>query len=305
MEKTLTQAEVNLVHNKIAEAVRKIGGVVSTFGLFEDVVNKYHFVLIVVKPLSVCFHDSYEVLVIIHFFWSVPHFQDIVKSMTVKEVMDEGEDNRSSDGDNEMDDGGGREVSNSAWVDSISRILNTKKPKKKKHIVLSKAKTLTDLKKKKNKPVGFEVETADGKVKKEVIEELEDTVPVTKKKKKDILKLRVKPDILERDRERTLQKIATKGVVQLFNAVKMQQKDISMKLKEAGPLEVRKEKVLKNIDKRAFLDVLMGEKSEKVEMKDVTWSVLKEDFMMTAKMKDWDKEMECETEDVEQVVESD
>nr|CAH7750505.1 unnamed protein product [Callosobruchus chinensis] len=197
-----------------------------------------------------------------------------------------------------MDDGGGREVSNAAWVDSISKILSTKKPKNKKHI-----------------PVGFEVETVEGEVKKEVIEEPEETVPVIKKKKKDVLKLRVKPDILERDRERTLQKIATKGVVQLFNAVKTQQKDIGMKLKKAGPLEVRREKVLKNIDKRTFLDVLMGEKSEKVdvnpdstkkvETKDATWSVLKEDFMMTAKMKDWDKEMEEETEDVEQEVESD
>lgn len=128
----------------------------------------------------------------------------------------------------------------------------------------------------------------------------------------------MKPKILEKDRERTLNKIATKGVVQLFNAVKMQQKDISTKLKEAGPLEVRKEKVLKSIDKRAFLDVLMGEKSQPVDevlvnksekvnvmpekQKDSsTWSVLRDDFMMSARMKDWDKELEkeMETENVE------
>lgn len=118
---------------------------------------------------------------------------------------------------------------------------------------------------------------------------------------------------MEKGRERTLQKIATKGVVQLFNAVKMQQKDISKKLKDAGPLEIRKEKVLKNIDKRAFLDVLMGEKSQKVDdekshknkkesSKDSTWSVLRDDFMMQAKMKDWDKELE--TEGMEEEVES-
>lgn len=126
--------------------------------------------------------------------------------------------------------------------------------------------------------------------------------------------LRVKPNILEKDRERTLQKIATKGVVQLFNAVKSQQKQISEKLKEAGPLEVRKERVLKNIDKRAFLDVLMGEKSQKVDdivtqkaepidthkekkTEPSVWSVLKDDFMMSAKMKDWDKVLE-ESDDV-------
>lgn len=112
----------------------------------------------------------------------------------------------------------------------------------------------------------------------------------------------MKPNILEKDRERTLAKIATKGVVQLFNAVKTQQKDIDKKLKEAGPLEVRKEKVMKSIDKRAFLDVLMGEKSQHVEQETkkeqqtATWSVLRDDFMMSAKMRDWDKELEKEIE---------
>lgn len=92
----------------------------------------------------------------------------------------------------------------------------------------------------------------------------------------------------------------------------MQQKDITTKLKEAGPLEVKRDKVLKSIDKRAFLDVLMGEKSqhidEETEKDEVrsktkestekpTWNVLRDDFMMGAKMKDWDKELEEEEED--------
>lgn len=120
--------------------------------------------------------------------------------------------------------------------------------------------------------------------------------------------------MLEKDREHKLTKIATKGVVQLFNAVKMQQKDLNNKLKEAGPLEVRKEKVLKNLDKRTFLDTLMGEKSQKLddntvvqervkvndqcdaEKKNTTWNVLRDDFMIGAKMKDWDKELENEME---------
>lgn len=129
---------------------------------------------------------------------------------------------------------------------------------------------------------------------------------------------KVKPNILEKDRERTLCKIATKGVVQLFNSVKKQQQDIDSKIKEAGPLEAKKDKVLKNIDKRVFLDVLMGEKSqlvsepiqtdintENVKRKiaevskftgEPTWNVLREDFMMGAKLKDWDKELEQESE---------
>lgn len=84
-------------------------------------------------------------------------------------------------------------------------------------------------------------------------------------------------------------------------------------MKEAGPLEVRKEKVLKNIDKRAFLDVLMGEKSQKVDdfniqktelinakKSESVWSVLKDDFMLGAKMKDWDKDLQ-ESDNVENV----
>lgn len=141
--------------------------------------------------------------------------------------------------------------------------------------------------------------------------------------KREIPGLRVKPDILEKDRERVLTKIATRGVVQLFNAVKMQQNTITRKLDEAGPLEVRKEKVLKSIDKNSFLDVLMGQKSQNVDEalqkeepirkkaklseKDDSnkqiWGVLKDNFMMDAKMKDWDKELEIE-EDSEMEQES-
>lgn len=126
---------------------------------------------------------------------------------------------------------------------------------------------------------------------------------------------RVKPDILQKDRERTLQKIATRGVVQLFNVVRSQQKDISKKLEEAGPLEGRKEKALKNIDRRAFLDLLMGEKSAVVDKEpqsapkqnnEPSWNVLRDDFLLSAKIKDWDKNLEVESEpEVEQEIESD
>lgn len=49
-----------------------------------------------------------------------------------------------------------------------------------------------------------------------------------------------------------------RGVVQLFNAVRQQQGEINEKLSEAGPLERKREQVLKNIDKNSFLDILMG-----------------------------------------------
>ena len=63
--------------------------------------------------------------------------------------------------------------------------------------------------------------------------------------------------------------------------------------------------MFKNLDKNAFLHVLSNGKTSiasnknnivkpKLEIKheddDGTWSVLKDNFMMGAKMKDWDKE---------------
>lgn len=102
-------------------------------------------------------------------------------------------------------------------------------------------------------------------------------------------------------------KIATKGVVQLFNAIKTQQTDTNNKLEQAGSLEVKRNKVLKNVDKRAFLDMLMQERSENVPAKETvmndkngkkekSWNVLRDDFMIGAKLKDWDKETEKEEE---------
>lgn len=46
--------------------------------------------------------------------------------------------------------------------------------------------------------------------------------------------------------------------MQLFNAVRQQQATISKKVLEAGPLERKREEVLKNINKNTFLDLLMG-----------------------------------------------
>eukprot|EP00058_Branchiostoma_floridae_P015282 XP_002600770.1 hypothetical protein BRAFLDRAFT_127520 [Branchiostoma floridae] len=67
---------------------------------------------------------------------------------------------------------------------------------------------------------------------------------------------RVKPDVTEKERERALQRIATRGVVQLFNAVKKEQKTIQDKLQEAGPTESKRAKAMSSISKGSFLDKL-------------------------------------------------
>lgn len=234
------------------------------------------------------------------------------------ETEDEGEHEISDNEDDShsIEDNSGSEESlrkednsaNTAWADSIAKILRTSKPKGKKTVVLSKSKKISDIKSTKLKDVGFEIESKDGQVKRENVEESDDERDKPfKKKKKDLPMLRVKPDILNKDRERLLSKIATKGVVQLFNAVKKQQKDIDSKLKNAGSLEVKRDKILQDIDKREFLNVLMGSKltgrsevkrekkpvlKNETDDKGPTWKVLRDDFMMSANMKDWDKQFD-------------
>lgn len=209
---------------------------------------------------------------------------------------------------------------NSGWADAMRKILQTKKPKRKKTIVLSKAKRLCDIKEKEDKESSLDIE----KIKEEVKEEIKEEKDVVKKSqlKEKKLGIRVKPNIMDRERERTLQKIATKGVVQLFNAVKQQQGEINKKLSEAGPLERKREQVLRSIDKTKFLDVLMGgsksipvdndvkneeQENKKLEKKKdkETWSVLREDFVMGTKLKDWDRKEQDEDSSAVEDMDSD
>ena len=78
----------------------------------------------------------------------------------------------------------------------------------------------------------------------------------------------------------------------------------------AGKSTVKRDKVFKSIDKEGFLEVLSGKKRRvedaagkesaavKVPKKEIkeeeedesSWKILRDDFMMGAKMKDWDKD---------------
>ncbi|KAL0819538.1 hypothetical protein ABMA28_007634 [Loxostege sticticalis] len=202
-------------------------------------------------------------------------------------------------------------ITNEGWADSVAKILGATKPKNKKTLVLSRAKKYSEvIKKEKEEKPAFEVigDASDDKTevknKREVKKEDDSTEPPTKRVKHDKPSIRVKPNILEKDRERLLSKIATKGVVQLFNAVRNQQKSLDSQMDRSDLSEHKKEKILKKFDKRAFLDTLMGQtksvivdketkppKDEvKAEDEKPKWSALRDDFMMGAKMKDWDKE---------------
>ena len=130
------------------------------------------------------------------------------------------------------------------------------------------------------------------------------------------------------DRERTFRKIAQKGVVQLFNAVKGQQSEITRRL-GTTKLESKREEIIKNQgNKKEFLDVLMSgprskselidqpvknekgfkflknESSDEEPAKESTWSALKDNFM-TGKNVGWDKESDEEDDAAGEVYNSD
>lgn len=136
--------------------------------------------------------------------------------------------------------------------------------------------------------------------------------------------MRLKPSIVDLDRERTFKKIATRGVVQLFNAVKAQQSDISRKL-QTTKLESKRDEIIRSADnKKNFLDHLMSGPRAKSELVDQgvkkekkhessseddddseaegksTWSALRNDFM-TGKKVGWDKEDSEEDDDAEEM----
>ncbi|XP_014705362.1 RRP15-like protein [Equus asinus] len=176
---------------------------------------------------------------------------------------------------------------NVGWADAMAKILNKKTPKSKPTILV------------KNK----ELEKEKEKLKQE---RLEKRKQLDKKREWEMM-CRVKPDVVkDKETERNLQRIATRGVVQLFNAVQKHQKNVDEKMKEAGGSIRKRAKLISTVSKKDFINVLRGmdantnEKSstgksskanqtEKAE-EGPGWTILRDDFMMGASMKDWDKE---------------
>lgn len=111
---------------------------------------------------------------------------------------------------------------NFGWADAMSKVLNVSKPKKKKSVILAKAKKDADVFKSiaaKSNPLGFEV---DGEVKKEIkLSEEEIALKRKEDRAEKLLKRqrrkewdlagRIVPSITEdRERERSLAKIGTR-----------------------------------------------------------------------------------------------
>ncbi|XP_042189469.1 RRP15-like protein [Callorhinchus milii] len=179
------------------------------------------------------------------------------------------------------------------WADAMAKILNKKTPLNRPTILA------------KNK----EKEKEKEKLKQERLE---------KKKQLDERReweqlCRVKPDVIkDRENEKMLQRLATRGVVQLFNAVRKHQGNVDEKVKEAGRSDLKRAKLMSTVSKKDFINVLRGSEDQKVKgtsvvkaaisskqvqiksEDDPAWNILRDDFMMGATMKDWDKESDEE-----------
>ena len=219
---------------------------------------------------------------------------------------DDDEDDEPPLGEPESED---ETVGNAGWADAMAKVLAMGKNSSKPVSVLSKAKKGNSKKRK----------SCDGDGSSDSETEPEKKLAplaVRKAKKKEIDSIgRKMPNVLERNSERVLSKIATKGVVQLFNAVRDHQKDVKTKLKDAGGSFRKQEKVYKNLDRQSFIEMLSGKsgseqqgsgesgavKKQKLETEgsgatteSSSWNILREDYMLGAKLKDWDKDSDEE-----------
>ncbi|KAI1295683.1 RRP15-like protein [Halotydeus destructor] len=225
--------------------------------------------------------------------------------MQIEEVFDSASSG-SEEEDEELVDDSRPQKTKAGFASAISKILKTKV--KKKAFILSEAKSkqLDDAPVVKQQPT-IEVVAEDGRVKDLATTGNESTGDEATRKKsaREVHReqshkeweniARLKPSPLNKEQESFLSSIATKGVVQLFNAVTQQKMKINEKLNEAGKLEFQKDKALASFSKQDFIDTLNEEderlgKKRKPEKKESEkgWKVLKDDFMGDAKMKDWD-----------------
>jgi len=244
----------------------------------------------------------------------------VLKRKSTEELLDD--EDVAPSADPAAADGATDAVGNSGWADVMTRLL-TAPAAKKRYVILSKAKktpALSGQPDAEEEPAesdpGFEVDGAEaaaeaekkakreGKVRSRAVKRKDDVDKRKKHREWEVLG-RLKPDIRDKDRERTLCKIATRGVVQLFNAVRKQQQEVESRLKEAGGSIRKTENALKGVSKQAFLERLRadgggspdsGEEEEPApsagDAGRATWSVLRDDYMPEAGLKDWDRDSE-------------
>eukprot|EP01126_Amoeba_proteus_P041594 TRINITY_DN4477_c0_g1_i5.p1 TRINITY_DN4477_c0_g1~~TRINITY_DN4477_c0_g1_i5.p1 ORF type:complete len:146 (+),score=52.67 TRINITY_DN4477_c0_g1_i5:348-785(+) len=99
------------------------------------------------------------------------------------------------------------------------------------------------------------------------------------------------------EKERNLKKVATEGVVLLFNAVRKYQRS------QVSEEEEKKNTEVENLSKEDFIDLLKSTPAPKLVREKVKkqkesksaqsqWGVLSDDYLLNAKAKDWEEEEE-------------
>lgn len=144
-------------------------------------------------------------------------------------MKSDGDDSEEKEADDDDDENDSKTLGNAGWADAMKKILSTNKPKKKKTLVLSRAKKFSEIvpKQQVEEKSSIQVVGEDGKVKEEVKKEVgkEEVTNVVKektlkrKRKDPNLTARTKPSVLDKDREKMLQKIATKYIIFFFSPI--------------------------------------------------------------------------------------
>ncbi|KAM8945415.1 RRP15-like protein [Pelodytes ibericus] len=205
---------------------------------------------------------------------------------------------------------------NKGWADAMAKILNKQISTKKSSAILVKSKVLEKEKEK------------------DKLEKLEKKKQLDKKRQWEMMCRVKPDVVRDKEVERNLQRIATRyifqiekepndlcvmtpmgqklnqrGVVQLFNAVRTHQGNVNEKIKDAGGSERKRSKLISSVSKKDFINVLRGKETKaeqkvtekrgakKVMVKSENsseWNILRDDFMMGATMKDWDKDSDGE-----------
>jgi len=186
-----------------------------------------------------------------------------------------------SDDDDENEKNTDAQGRNIALASVMSRILNTDTNEKP---ILAKAKEIEQK---------IEDEKLDYKARK----------ALTAERKKLEEKDRVIPDYTTFEYEKKLRKLATRGVVKLFNAIKTAQE----KSNEVHTLVTNKKPKVE-VAKKSFMDMLQETNKQKSanekasdnnnndnsESKEPAWNVFSDNYGMNASIKDWDKDKENE-----------
>jgi hypothetical protein len=114
----------------------------------------------------------------------------------------------------------------------------------------------------------------------------------------------------ELEQERAHRRVATRGVVALFNAIAQHQKKNEVQesaLTSSGSSKSKEE--VKKMSKHGFLDMIKTAAAAKTKEEEVKqtkdsaqapkWNALQDDYMLNSKLKDWDKESSDEGENGE------